>query len=157
RSGEGERVLRRNQWRTLSKGFLGVGLSGKRVGILGLGRVGQAIAARLVPFGVSLHYHSRGQVEAARDFGATYHGTVLELCGVSDVLIVAAAATPETCNIIDRTALEALPAGGYLVNIARGELVDEEAVFSALTSGHLAGAGVDVFINEPDVNPRWLE
>jgi glyoxylate reductase len=158
RSGEGERILRRNQWRAMSKdGLLGHGLSGKRVGILGLGRVGLAIGARLVPFGVRLHYHSRRQVEAARGLGATYHGTPLELFRVSEILIVAAASTPQTRNIVDRAALAALPAGAYLINIARGELVDEEAIFSALASGHLAGAGIDVFANEPDINPRWLE
>jgi len=158
RSGEGERILRRKHWRVMSKtGLLGHGLSGKRVGILGLGRVGLAIAARLVPFGVSVHYHSRRQVEAACGLGAIYHATALDLFRVSDILIVAAAATPQTRNIVDRAALAALPAGAYLVNIARGELVDEEAVFAALASGHLAGAGIDVFINEPDINPRWLE
>ena len=158
RSGEGERIVRRNQWRAISRtGMLGHGLSGKRVGILGLGRVGLAVAARLVPFGVSLHYHSRRQVQAAQGLGAAYHATALDLFRVSDVLIVTAAATPQTRNIVDRVALAALPAGAYLVNIARGELVDEEAVFAALASGHLAGAGIDVFINEPDINPRWLE
>jgi lactate dehydrogenase-like 2-hydroxyacid dehydrogenase len=158
RSGEGERILRGSRWPVISKtGLLGRGLSGKRVGILGLGRVGLAIAARLVPFGVNLHYHSRRQVEAARSLGAAYHSTPLALFRVSDILIVAASATAQTRNIVDRAALAALPAGAFLVNIARGELVDEEAVFSALMDGHLAGAGIDVFANEPDINPRWLE
>ncbi len=157
RTGEGERIVRAQQWQAMSKtGLLGVSLKGKRVGVLGLGRVGQAVAARLVPFGVSLHYHSRKEVDAARKLGATYHPTALELFRVSDILVVAASATPQTRNIVDRTALATLPAGAYLVNIARGELVDEEAVFAALESGHLAGAGIDAFVNEPEINPRWL-
>jgi lactate dehydrogenase-like 2-hydroxyacid dehydrogenase len=158
RSGEGERILRRGQWRAISKdGLLGQGLSGKRVGILGLGRVGRAIAIRLAPFGVRLHYHSRREVGSARGLGAIYHTAPLDLFRSSDILVVAAASTPETCNIVDRTALAALPVGAYLINIARGELVDEEAVFAALERGHLSGAGMDVFVNEPQINPRWLE
>jgi glyoxylate reductase len=158
RAGEGERMLRERRWGPWSPtGFLGSDLAGKAVGILGLGRIGQAIAARLAPFGVTLHYHSRKEVDPALAHGAHYHRSAAELFRVSQILIVAAASTAETRGIMDRSALAALPKGAYLVNVARGDLIDETAVFDALASGHLAGAGLDVYRNEPDIDPRWRE
>ena len=148
-------MLRENRWGPWSPtGFLGTDLVGKAVGILGLGRIGQAIAARLQPFGVNLHYHSRRPVP---NQAATYHATAMDLFRASQILIIAAASTPETRNIIDETALAALPKGAYLINIARGDLVVEEAVFAALSRGHLAGAGIDVYRNEPGIDPRWRQ
>jgi glyoxylate reductase len=155
RIGEGERMLRGGHWGAWSPtGFLGTGLTGRHVGILGLGRIGQAIAQRLAPFGVHLHYHSRRPVDAP---GLTYHATPFDLFGTSQIMIIAAASTPETRHIVNKGHLAAMVPGGILVNIARGDLVDEDAVFAALKSGHLAAAGLDVYQNEPKIDPRWLE
>lgn len=158
RAAEGERMLRENRWGPWSPtGFLGSDLAGKAVGILGLGRIGQAIANRLAPFRVALHYHSRKPVEPALACAARYHPTPGDLFRMSQILIVAAASTPETRGIIDAAALAALPKGAFLINIARGDLVDEDAVFEALQSGHLAGVGMDVYRNEPNIDPRWRQ
>jgi len=155
RIGEGERMVRGGQWGAWSPtGFLGTGLTGRHVGILGLGRIGQAIAHRLAPFGVHLHYHARRPVDVP---GLTYHATPLELFQASQIIIIAAASTAETRHIVNQRHLAAMAPGGVLINIARGDLVDEEAVFAALKSGHLAGAGLDVYQNEPRIDPRWLE
>ena len=155
RIGEGERMVRGGHWGAWSPtGFLGIGLTGRHVGILGLGRIGQAIAQRLAPFGVHVHYHARKLVDAP---GLTYHSTPLDLFRASQIVIVAAASTPETRHIVNASTLAAMAPGGVLVNIARGDLVDEEAVFAALKSGHLSGAGLDVYQNEPRIDQRWLE
>jgi glyoxylate reductase len=155
RIGEGERMVRGGHWGAWSPtGFLGIGLTGRHVGILGLGRIGQAIAQRLAPFGVQLHYHARKAIDAP---GLTYHATPLDLFRASQIVIVAAASTPETRHIVNAANLAAMAPGGVLVNIARGDLVDEEAVFAALNSGHLAGAGLDVYQNEPKIDQRWLD
>jgi glyoxylate reductase len=155
RIGEGERMVRGGHWGAWSPtGFLGVGLTGRHVGILGLGRIGQAIAQRLAPFGVHLHYHSRRPLNVP---GLTYHATPLDLFRASQIIIVAAASTPETRHIVNADHLAAMTPGGFLVNIARGDLVDEAAVFAALKSGHLAGAGLDVYQNEPRIDQNWLD
>jgi glyoxylate reductase len=158
RAGEGERMIREGRWGAWSPtGFLGTDLNGKSVGILGLGRIGQAIAGRLAPFRVALHYHNRRIVDPSLAHGARYCRTLGELFAASEILIVAAASTPETRGIINAAALAALPKGAFLINVARGDLVDEPAVFEALERGHLAGVGMDVYRDEPSIDPRWRQ
>ena len=130
---------------------LGVSLSGKRVGIVGLGRIGKDIARRLEPFGVSLAYHGRSDQRLAYRFEAD----LLRLAQDSDVLIVAAPGGPETSKMIDREVMEALGPQGYLVNIARGSLVDEAALLDALEGKTLGGAALDVFEQEPHAEARF--
>lgn len=130
---------------------LGVSLSGKRVGIVGLGRIGKDIARRLEPFGVSLAYHGRSDQRLAYRFEAD----LLRLAQDSDVLIVAAPGGPETSKMIDREVMEALGPRGYLVNIARGSLVDEAALLDALEGKTLGGAALDVFEQEPHAEARF--
>jgi lactate dehydrogenase-like 2-hydroxyacid dehydrogenase len=158
RAAEGLRMVRDNSWSGWSPiAFLGSNLKDKRVGILGFGRIGQAIAQRLRPFGVDLHYHSRRPVDAPDMPPVHYHDTFSGLCAASDILIIAAASTPETRHIVNRETLSALTPGAILVNVARGDLVDEDAVFEALETGRLSAVGADVFKNEPTIDPRWRQ
>jgi lactate dehydrogenase-like 2-hydroxyacid dehydrogenase len=129
---------------------LGVSLSGKRVGIVGLGRIGKDIARRLEPFGVTLAYYGRSDQHIAYRF----EGDLVQLARDSDVLIVAAPGGPETNKLIGPAVLDALGKSGYLVNIARGSLVDEAAMIAALEANTLGGAALDVFEQEPHADAR---
>lgn len=129
-------------------------VSGSRVGILGLGRIGSAIATRLLGFDCAIAYHNRRPIP---DCPYRYAATAVELAGSVDVLVVATAGGPDTRGLVDRAVLEALGPRGYLVNIARGSVVDEDALVDLLRSGGLAGAGLDVFAHEPQVPAALLE
>jgi len=144
-----DRFVRDGQW---MKGAmpLGVSLSGKRVGIVGLGRIGKDIARRLEAFGVVLSYYGRSDQHIAY----RYEPDLVQLARDADILIVAAPGGPETNKLIDRAVLDALGASGYLVNIARGSLVDEAALIDALERRTLGGAALDVFEQEPHANAR---
>lgn len=145
-----DRFVREGQW---PKGgmALGVSLAGKRVGIVGLGRIGKDIARRLAPFGVTLAYHGRSDQHLAY----RYEADLVQLARDCDVLIVAAPGGVETDRLIDRAVLDALGPQGYLVNIARGSLVDQAALLDALEQGRLGGAALDVFEHEPHAEPRF--
>lgn len=122
-------------------------LSGKRVGIYGLGRIGRAIARRFEAFGCPISYSGR----RPHDIDYLFQDSIVGLAEASDVLVIAASASPETANVVDRAVLEALGPRGILVNIARGSLVDEPALIEALRAGTIAGAALDVFADEPRV------
>jgi lactate dehydrogenase-like 2-hydroxyacid dehydrogenase len=129
---------------------LGVSLAGKRVGIVGLGGIGKDIARRLEPFGVQLAYHGRtDQALAWR-----HEPDLTALAGSSDILIVTAPGGAQTRHLVDAGVLRALGPRGVLVNVARGSLVDQDALIDALAQGTVAGAALDVFDDEPDVDPR---
>lgn len=143
-----DRFVRRGDW--LSKGNfpLATKASGKRVGILGLGRIGRVIARRLEGFDCEISYHSRTPVEGV---GYRYADSPRELAAGCDVLIVAAAGGPDSTKLVDAGVIDAIGPDGYLINIARGSVVDEDALVAALLAGRLAGAGLDVFAEEPQV------
>ncbi|WP_328359870.1 2-hydroxyacid dehydrogenase [Mycobacterium sp. NBC_00419] len=129
-------------------------VSGSRAGILGLGRIGSAIATRLAGFDCAIAYHNRSEVPGSP---YRYCATAAELAGSVDVLVVATAGGPDTARLVDRPVLEALGPQGFLINIARGSVVDEQALVELLVSGGLAGAGLDVFAHEPQVPAPLLE
>jgi lactate dehydrogenase-like 2-hydroxyacid dehydrogenase len=143
-----DRYVRQGRWPVDGNYPLTRQVSNTRVGIIGLGRIGSAIAHRLSAFGCSIRYHSRRQVA---DTPFTYAASPVELAREVDVLIVAAAGGAETRNLITRDVIDALGADGYLINISRGSVVDEDALVDALKAGRLAGAGLDVFAGEPHV------
>lgn len=149
-----DRFVRRGEWESTPSYPLATRASGKKVGILGLGRIGKAIAKRLEAFGCEIHYHNRRPVEGS---GYAYQASPTELAEAVDVLVIAAAGGPETANLVDAAVLAKLGPEGYLVNVARGTVVDEEALVSALTEGRLAGAGLDVFASEPHVPAELME
>ena len=148
-----DRYLRDGRWPVDGNYPLTRQVSNTRVGIIGLGRIGNAIAQRLSAFGCSIRYHNRHKVA---DTPYSYVTSPLELARQVDVLIVAAAGGAETRNLIDRDIIDALGADGYLINISRGSVVDEAALVDALTAGRLAGAGLDVFVDEPQVPDALL-
>jgi|SRR5690625_571299 len=127
-------------------------LSGTRVGIVGLGRIGKEIARMLDPFQVKLSYFGRSKQSVPFD----YYDDIIELAHHNDLLVLSAPANPATHHIINASVLQALGKDGYIVNISRGALVDEQALIGALTCGVIAGAALDVFENEPDINPGFF-
>jgi lactate dehydrogenase-like 2-hydroxyacid dehydrogenase len=143
-----DRYVRQGRWPVDGNYPLTRQVSNTRVGIIGLGRIGSAIARRLAAFGCSIRYHNRHRVA---DTPFTYAASPVELARQVDVLIVAAAGGAETRDLIDGDVIDALGADGYLINISRGSVVDEAALVGALTAGRLAGAGLDVFADEPQV------
>lgn len=151
RAGEGERLLRAGKWEGWHPTqLLGMHLSGKTVGIVGMGRIGQAIARRChFGFGMQVAYHSRSPKDL--EFAATPHPSLLALAASVDVLVVAVPGGADTHHLINAEVLAALPAHSHLVNIARGNVVDEAALIDALQSGSIAGAGLDVYEFEPKV------
>ena len=148
---QADRYVRAGQWR--SAHFpLATSLAGKHVGIVGMGRIGKEIARRLETFGVALAYHGRTDQKLAW----RYEADLATLARDSDILIVVAPGGAGTKHLVDARVLEALGPGGYLVNVARGSLVDERALLAALESNAIAGAALDVFDNEPDIDPRFF-
>lgn len=129
-------------------------VSGASVGIVGLGRIGREIADRLAAFKCDIHYTSRSQKETP---GWTYHGDVVSLAAAVDFLVVALVGGPETKGHVTREAIQALGPRGVVVNISRGTTIDEGALLDALETGEIAGAALDVFENEPNINPRFLK
>ncbi|TJZ84390.1 2-hydroxyacid dehydrogenase [Paracoccus hibiscisoli] len=130
-------------------------LSGRRAGILGLGRIGMAVGQRLAAFGMPIAYSGRAP-KADAPQGWTFLPDAVSLAQQSDLLVMALSATPETRHIVDARVLEALGADGMLVNISRAANLDEEALLDALEGGRIAGAALDVFEGEPALNPRFL-
>lgn len=152
--GSAERFVRSGTW-VPGKNFpLATRASGKKVGILGLGRIGQAIATRLEAFGCEIHYHNRNQ---KTDTSYTYHHSAIDLAANTEVLIVAAAGGPQSAKLVDDQVLTAVGPAGFIINIARGTVIDEAALIEALSSGKIAGAGLDVFENEPHVPAELLQ
>ncbi|WP_242497299.1 2-hydroxyacid dehydrogenase [Nocardioides oleivorans] len=149
-----DRFVRRGDWASGSTPALARRVSGKRVGIVGLGRIGLAIAARLEGFGTTISYHNR---TARTDVSYSYVPDVVTLAEGVDVLVLAAAGGDGSRHLVDAKVLDALGPEGFLVNIARGSVVDEDALVAALESGVIAGAGLDVFASEPTVPAALLE
>jgi lactate dehydrogenase-like 2-hydroxyacid dehydrogenase len=148
RLSDADRFVRRGDWPEAGTYPLTRKVSGKRVGIVGLGRIGQAIATRFEAFGCPISYHSRREVPGSP---YAYAASPAELAADVDILVVATSGGSGTQHLVDRQVLEALGPEGYLVNIARGSVVDQDALVEALTLGRLAGAGLDVFTDEPNV------
>lgn len=150
----GMAAIRDNTWANWAPtGMLGISLTGKRLGILGMGRIGQAVAKRARALGMHIHYHNRRAIEGMDD--AIFHPTLEDLLGVSDFFSVNCASTAETRDIINAAALARLPKGAVVINTARGDIINDDALISALQSGHLAAIGLDVFNNEPRIDPRY--
>jgi lactate dehydrogenase-like 2-hydroxyacid dehydrogenase len=154
RGAEGDRMVREGRWNFWSPAFMvGRQVTGKRFGVVGMGRVGQVTATRARGFGMEIHYHNRRRLPPETEKGATFHETLDSLLAVSDVLSLHCPVTPDTIGMIDAEALARLPDEAILVNTARGNLIDEDALVEALKSGKLFAAGLDVFRKEPGGNP----
>jgi lactate dehydrogenase-like 2-hydroxyacid dehydrogenase len=158
RSYEAQQMVRQGEWRGwTSTMLLGVDFIGKRLGIFGMGRIGQAVADRARAFGLQIHYHNRRRLPAIEERGAVFHQALDDLLAVSDILSINAPSTAETRHILNAEAIARLPAGAIVVNTARGDMVDDTALIAALKSGRLRAAGLDVFAGEPQLNPAYLD
>lgn len=155
RGSEGDRMVREGRWSFWSPAFMvGRQVTGKRFGVVGMGRVGQVTADRARGFGMEIHYHNRHRLPPETEKGAIFHSTLESLLGAVDVLSLHCPATPETTGMMDAAAFARMRRGAILVNTARGALVNEDALAEALSSGHLFAAGLDVFQTEPGGNPK---
>ncbi|MCX7895649.1 MAG: D-glycerate dehydrogenase [Thermoanaerobaculum sp.] len=151
---EGDRFLREGRFTGWSPDLLlGTGLQGKHLGIVGFGRIGQAVARRALAFGMKVMYHSRRPHPEAGLPEAIWVSDLDALLGQVDVVSLHCPLTPQTRHLLNRRRLFQLRKGAFLINAARGEVVEEGALVEALTSGHLAGAGLDVYEHEPQVHP----
>ncbi|MTJ81018.1 MAG: D-glycerate dehydrogenase [Telmatospirillum sp.] len=160
RLAEGERLVRAGRWQGWSPTFMmGHRIWGKRLGIIGMGRIGQAVARRAKGFGLSVHYHNRKRLypELEQELEATYWESLDQMLARMDVISVHCPHTPATYHLLSARRLKLLQPHAYLVNTARGEVVDEVALTRMLQNREIAGAGLDVFEHEPAVNPRLLE
>jgi glyoxylate reductase len=159
RLADGERLIRSGGWRGWAPtAMLGHRINEKRLGIVGMGRIGQAVARRARGFGMSIHYHNRRRLpEAAeRESRALFWPSLDAMLEEIDILSIHCPHTPETHHLIDARRLALLRSDAYLINTARGEIVDEAALVDALEGGRIAGAGLDVYANEPALDPRLL-
>ncbi|EXS71078.1 2-hydroxyacid dehydrogenase [Sphingobium sp. Ant17] len=148
-----DRMVRSGAWARGEKPALSGRVTGRRIGIVGLGRIGRAIAKRLDPVAGEILYHNR---RAATDTPYRYVADPIDLARQSDILIVATSGGPEAANLVDAAMLDALGPDGVIVNISRGSVIDEDALVAALADGRIAGAGLDVFAAEPHVPPALL-
>ena len=156
---EGAKMLEADQFHGWSPlWMLGHRLWGKRLGIVGMGRIGQAVARRAKAFGLQIHYHNRKPVaaEIAGELDATYWDSLDQMLARMDIVSINCPHTPATYHLISARRLKMMKPSAYIVNTARGEIIDEEALTQLLESGALAGAGLDVFENEPRVDPRLM-
>ena len=158
RAGEGERLVRSGGWDSWSPSFMvGIQVTGKRLGIIGMGRVGQVTARRARGFAMTIHYHNRRQLPADLEAGAHYHATLEDLLPHCDFLALHCPATETTQGLLNAQRIALLPDGAIVVNAARGSVVDESALIAALRSGKLAAAGLDVYNNEPHIDPTFRQ
>jgi lactate dehydrogenase-like 2-hydroxyacid dehydrogenase len=156
RAVEGDRLVRSGAWDFWSPAFMvGKQVSGQRLGIIGMGRVGQVMARRARGFDMEVHYYNRSRLPAELEQGAVFHETVASLLGMADFLSLHCPATPETTGMMNAERFALMPDGAVLVNTARGALVDEGALLDALASGKIAATGLDCFVTEPGGNPAF--
>jgi glyoxylate reductase len=138
--------------------MLGRRIGGKRLGIIGMGRIGQAIARRARPFGLQIHYHNRRRIapKIEAELEATYWESLDQMLARMDIISVNCPHTPATYHLLSARRLKLLPRDAYIVNTARGEVIDENALTRLIEAGEIAGAGLDVFEHEPAVHPKLV-
>ena len=156
RASEGERLVRTGEWKDWSPTFmLGTQVTGKRLGIIGFGRVGRVVAQRARGFDMQIHYNDVQRMPPALEQGATYHPTPEALMPHCDFLALHCVANPETIKLLNAERIALLPDGAIVVNASRGVVIDDDALIAALKSGKLSAAGLDVFNDEPDIHPEY--
>jgi lactate dehydrogenase-like 2-hydroxyacid dehydrogenase len=155
RVSEGIEAARESSWKWSADYLIGKQLTGSRLGILGMGRIGQKIAKIAKSLGMIIHYHNRSKLSEDKEQGAIYHGSLKSLFSVSDVLSICCPATKETVNLINKETVEYFPTGAVITNVARGDIVDDEALIDALHRRKIYAAGLDVYKGEPNLNPGY--
>ncbi len=158
RASEGERLVRAREWKDWSPRFMvGTQVTGKRLGIIGFGRVGQVVAKRARGFDMEIHYNDMRKLSPAIESGAIYHKTLEDLLPHCDFLALHCVSTPETFKLLNAKRIALLPDGAIVVNTSRGAVIDDDALIAALKSGKLTAAGLDAFNNEPNIHPGYLD
>ena len=157
RASEGIESAREGGWKWSADYLIGKQLTGTRLGILGMGRIGQKIAKIAKSLGMIIHYHNRSKLNEEKADGAIYHDNIKSLFSVSDVLSICCPATKETENMINKETVEYFPQGAVITNVARGDIVDDEALIDALSRRKIYAVGLDVYKNEPNLNPGHLK
>ena len=157
RASEGIDAARTSNWKWSADYLIGKQLTGTRLGILGMGRIGKKIAKIAKSLGMKIHYHNRTKLNIDQEEGANYHKDLKSLLSVSDVLSVCCPASKETVNLINKETLEYLPKGAVVTNVARGDIVDDEALIDALDRRKVYAVGLDVYKGEPNLNPGYLK
>ena len=157
RATEGIEAAKTSNWKWSADYLIGKQLTGTRLGILGMGRIGKKIAKIAKSLGMVIHYHNRSKLSSDKEEGATYHKDLKSLMSVSDVLSVCCPASKETTNLINKETLEYLPKGSIVTNVARGDIVDDEALIDALDRRKVYAVGLDVYKGEPNLNPGYLK
>lgn len=157
---EGEKILRAGEWSGWTPTFLmGHRIQGKRLGIIGMGRIGRAVARRAKAFNIAVHYHNRSRLpeQIEQELEVTYWDDLDQMLTRMDFVSVNCPLTDETKHLMDRTRLKKMQPHAVLINTARGGIVDEEALADLIEVGRIAGAGLDVFEEEPSINAKLLE
>jgi lactate dehydrogenase-like 2-hydroxyacid dehydrogenase len=158
RASEADRLVRSGSWRDWSADFMvGTQVTGKRLGIVGLGRIGRLVARRARAFDMTIHYHDLRRLPPDLEEGAIYHPTPEDLMPHCDLLTFHCVSTPETRKMLNAARIALLPEGAIVVNASRGAVIDDDALIAALKSGKVAAAGLDVYNNEPDLHPGYRD
>lgn len=159
RASEGEQLVRSELWKDWSPSFMvGTQITGKRLGVLGMGRVGRVLAQRARGFDMQIHYHNRHQIAQADAPGAIYHSTVEAMLSEIDILSIHCPATEQTRGLLNRQRIALLHHNAIIVNTSRGVVIEDDALVDALKNGRIAAAGLDVFNGEPDhIHPAYRE
>ena len=155
RASEGIESARVGGWKWSADYLIGKQLTNTRLGILGMGRIGQKIAKIAKSLGMIIHYHNRSKLSDEKEQGAIYHDNIKSLFSISDVLSICCPATKETQNMINKETVEYFPKGAVITNVARGDIVDDEALIDALNRRKIYAVGLDVYKNEPNLNPGY--
>ena len=154
---EGRIAAEKQQWIWSWDFLLGKQMSNRKLGILGMGRIGRAVAKRAKGFGMEIHYHNRSRLDKELEEGAIYHEKVEDLLKESEFLSLNCPATPETVKIINKNNIPHLPSKSVIGNAARGDIVDDEAMVGALKNGKVFAYGLDVYNGEPKIHPEYLK
>ena len=157
RAAEGIEAAKEGGWKWSADYLIGKQLTGTRLGILGMGRIGQKIARIAKSLGMVIHYHNRSKLNKDKEDGAIYHDNIKSLFSVSDVLSICCPATKETENMINKETVEHFPKGAIITNVARGDIIEDEALIDALTRRKIYAVGLDVYKNEPNLNSGYLK
>jgi len=154
---EGIESAKKSNWKWSADFLIGKQLTGAKLGILGMGRIGRTVAKLSKPFGMKIHYHNRSKLNPDFEKDAIYHDNIKSLFSISDILSINCPATKETVNIINKETLEYFPTGAIITNSARGDMIDDEAMLDALDKKKIYAVGLDVYKGEPNLNPRYLK
>ncbi len=156
RAKEGMEWAKKKNWTWSSDFLMGRQLSGSRLGILGMGRIGRAVADRARAFGMEIHYYNRSRLDKNLEKDSIYHKSLESLLSVSDFFSINCPATKETKHIINSKTIKYFPNGAVVSNSARGDMIDDDAMVSALKSGKIFSLGIDVYNGEPNIHPEYL-